>query len=202
MPLIERLLYKARVHKARYLIAVWGTDEDNTEIAVNARAMVSDSANRVLTCLVHITNPDLCNLLKEREIMGQRVDSFRIEFFNVYESGARQLLKEFPGFDENVGNFRPHLLIVGLGAMGKSLSVHAAMLWRIARGKSIKKLPITLVDKDADQKKEYFEWQYQRLNESWDLSPVTLNFDSPSSLRRNFSEMNMAVVLSRWFTYA
>ena len=182
----RELLYKARVQNARYLIAVWGNDEDNAEIAVNARALVSDSANKVLTCLVHITNPYLCNLLKEREIMGQGVDSFRMEFFNVYESGARQLLKEFPGFDESVGNFRPHLLIVGLGAMGKSLTVHAAMLWRIARGKSIKKLPITLVDKDADQKKEYLEWQYRRLNDSWDLYPVTVNIDSPQFYQAEF----------------
>ena len=182
----REILHKARVHKARYLIAVWGKDVDNTEIAINARALVSDSENKVLTCLVHIINPYLCNLLKEREIMGQRGDSFRIEFFNIYESGARQLLKEFPGFDEAVGNFRPHLLIVGLGEMGKSLTVHAAMLWRIARGNSIEKLPITLVDKDADQKKEYLEWQYRRLNDSWDLYPVTVNIDSPQFYQAEF----------------
>jgi hypothetical protein len=182
----REILHKARVHTARYLIAVWGKDEDNIEIAVNARAMVPDSKNRVLTSLVHITNPYLCSLLKEREIMGQKVTSFRIEFFNVYESGARQLLKEFPPFDENVGTFQPHLLIVGLGEMGKSLTVHAAMLWRMARGKSIKKLPITIVDKNADQKKEYLEWQYRQLNDSWEISPVTINIESQHFYQAKF----------------
>lgn len=186
----REILHKARVHKARYLIAVWGKDEDNIEIAVNARAMVSNSKNRLLTSLVHITNPYLCSLLKEREIMGQKVDSFRIEFFNVYESGARQLLKEFPAFDETIGTFQPHLLIVGLGEMGKSLAVHAAMLWRMARGKSIKKLPITIVDKNADQKKKYIECQFRQLNDSWDIYPVTLNIDSPQFYQAKFLRNN------------
>ncbi|MCX5891127.1 MAG: NAD-binding protein [Deltaproteobacteria bacterium] len=182
----SEILQKARVQKARYLVAVCGNDGDNAEIAVNASALVAAAETKVLTCLVHITNPHLCNLLKEREIMAQRVDSFRMEFFNVYESGARQLLKEFPGFDESVGNFEPHLLIVGLGAMGKSLTVHAATLWRIALGKSKKKLLITLVDKDADQKKEYLQLQYPQLNDCWDLIPVTLEIDSPQFYQAKF----------------
>ncbi len=180
------MLQKARVHKAGYLVALCGNDGDNAEIAVKARALVADAETKVLTCLVHITNPYLCNLLKEREIMAQRVDSFRMEFFNVYESGSRQLLKEFPGFDESVGNLRPHLLIVGLGAMGKSLTVHAATLWRIAQGKSKNKLLITLIDKDADQKKEYLHLQYRQLNDSWDLTPVTLEIDSPQFYQAKF----------------
>jgi hypothetical protein len=182
----REILRKARVHKARYLLAVCENDGDNAEIAVNASALVSDADGNVLTCLVHITDPHLCNLLKEREIMGQRADSFRMEFFNVYESGARQLLSEFPAFDERVGNLQPHLLIVGLGAMGKSLTVHAAMLWRIAPEKPTKKLPITLVDKDADQKKEYLELQYPTLNDSWNLTPVTLDIDSPQFYQAKF----------------
>jgi hypothetical protein len=182
----REILQKAQVHRARYLVAVCENDSDNAEIAVNARALVSDFDRYVLTCLVHLTNPHLCNLLKEREIMGQRVDSFRMEFFNVYESGARQLLKEFPAFAENNDNVQPHLLIVGLGAMGKSLAVHAAMLWRMSLAKATEKLPITLVDKDADRKKEYLELQYPQLNNSWDLIPATLEIDSPQFYQANF----------------
>ncbi len=174
----REMLQKARIHRARYLVVVCEDDGDNAEIAVNARDLITDSKNGVLTCLVHITNPHLCNLLKEREIMAQRVDSFRMEFFNVYESGARQLFNEFPGFAKSMDQFRPHLLIVGLGAMGKSLTVHATMLWRIATEKAKQKLHITLVDKDADQKKEYLELQYSQLNDFWDLTPITLDIDS------------------------
>ena len=100
-----------------------------------------------------------------------------MEFFNVYESGARQLLKEFPGFIETVGDSRPHILIVGLGPLGKSLTVHAGMLWRIAPGRSTEKLAITIVDKDADRKKEFFESHYRQLNDFWNIIPVTLDPD-------------------------
>jgi len=173
------ILQKARVHKAQYLVAVCENDGDNAEIAVNARALVSDAQNRVLTCLVHITNPRLCTLLKEREIMSQKVHSFRMEFLNVFESGARQILKEFPGFGESARSSRSHLLIVGLGPMGTSLTLHAGMLWKIAAGKSIEKLAITIVDKDADRKKEFFQSNYHQLNDFWELIPVTLDTDSP-----------------------
>ena len=175
----REVLRKARIHLARYLVVVCGDDMINAEIAVNARELAKGSRNKVLTCLVHITNQQLCNLLKEQGIMNQMIESFRMEFFNIYESGARQLLKEFPAFDENVDDSWPHLLVVGLGPMGESLTVHAAMLWRIAHGKTKRKLPITIVDKDADQKKEYLELRYSQLNDYWDLTPVTLDYDSP-----------------------
>jgi hypothetical protein len=184
-PTNREILQKARVHKAQYLIAVCDNDGDNAEIAVNARALVSESPHGILTCLVHITNPHLCTLLKEREIMSQG-DSFRMEFLNVFESGARQLLKEFPGFGEGAPGSQPHLLIVGLGPMGKSLAVHAGMLWRMTPEKPIKKLPITLVDQDADQKKESLELHFHQLNDYWDLIPVRVNIDSPQFYQAKF----------------
>jgi hypothetical protein len=185
-PTDKEILQKARVHKAQYLLAVCENDGDNAEIAVNARALVAKSPHRVLTCLVHITNPHLCTLLKEREIMGSKGNSFRMEFLNVFESGARQLLKEFPGFGEGVRSSQPHLLIVGLGPMGKSLAVHAGMLWRIASDKPIQKLAITLVDKDADQKKEFLELHFHQLNDFWDLIPKVVKIDSTQFYRANF----------------
>jgi hypothetical protein len=185
-PTDREILQKARVHKAQYLIAVCDNDGDNAEIAVNARGLVGDSPHLVLTCLVHITNPHLCTLLKEREIMAQKGNAFRMEFLNVFESGARQLLKEFPGFGDGAPGSPPHLLIVGLGPMGKSLAVHAAMLWRLAPEKPIKKLPITLVDKDADQTKKFLELHFHQLNDFWDLIPVKLDIDSPQFYQAKF----------------
>jgi hypothetical protein len=185
-PTDREILLKARVHKAQYLIAVCDNDGDNAEIAVNARALVGDSPHRVLTCLVHITNPHLCALLKEREIMAQRGNAFRMEFLNVFESGARQLLKEFPGFGDGAPGLPPHLLIVGLGPMGKSLAVHAGMLWRLAPEKPIKKLPITLVDKDADQTKDFLALHSHQLNDFWDLIPVKIDIDSPQFYQAKF----------------
>jgi TrkA-N domain/RyR domain len=185
-PTDREILQKARVQKAQYLVAVCENDGDNAEIAVNARALVAESPQGVLTCIVHITNQHLCTLLKEREIMAQKGDSFRMEFLNVFESGARQLLKEFPGFGEDVRNSRPHLLIVGLGPMGKSLAVHAGMLWRMAPDKPIPKLPITLVAEDAEQKKEFLELHFHQLNGFWDLIPVGVKIDSPQFHQAKF----------------
>lgn len=47
---------------------------------------------KVLTCFVHITEPQFCNLLVEHELVTEESDAFRLEFFNIYDRGARALL--------------------------------------------------------------------------------------------------------------
>jgi hypothetical protein len=182
----QDILKKARVDHARYLVAACREDGDNAEIAVNARALLTAAGSRVLTCLVHITEPFLCNLLKEREIMAHREAPCRLEFFNVFETGARRLLKDYPPFEQPPGDSPPHLLIVGLGALGKSLAVHAAMLWRLAAGPDNGKLAITLVDQDADKKKAFLELQYPLLNGSWDLRAIPSSVDSAQFYEAGF----------------
>ncbi|MGA7579576.1 MAG: RyR domain-containing protein [Desulfobaccales bacterium] len=178
-PTDRELLQRARVHKAQYLVAICDNDGDNAEIAINARALVSEAQKSVLTGLVHITDPHLRDLLKEYEIKSQTGSSYRLAFFNLFESGARKLFKEFPPFGEGAGKSPSHLLIVGLGPMGASLTIHASMLWRISPEKSTKKLAITIVDKDADRKKEFFLSRYPQLNDSWELIPVISDTESP-----------------------
>src|SRR6185503_11872566 len=118
------MLRKARAHKARILFSVIGDDGTNAQAAGNVRQLVTDKGGS-LDCLVHIIEPQLRDLLSEREFLKTAGDSFRMEFFNVYQEGARALLKSHPAFTAEKAD-QTHLLVVGLGRMGQALVTQAA----------------------------------------------------------------------------
>lgn len=182
------LLQKAHVQKARYLISVCGDGGVNAEVAVHAREMVRDRKGKVLTCLVHIVNPQLCSLLREQEIATQRADLFRLEFFNVFESGARAMLNEYPGFGEKqiAEGHQPHLLIVGLGRMGESMVVHAARQWRDIHPPTAERLRISIIDETAEQKKESLYLRYLGIEKVCDLIPIQMDINSPEFQHARF----------------
>jgi len=150
------LLRSARVNKAKYVISVCGNDGTNAEVAVHARELVRGRKGKALTCLGHIYALELCSLLKEREIAMAKPDEFRLELFNVFESGARVLLDEYPPFNKTAGvpDSKPHIVVVGVGRMGESLVVNAARNWSDRSDTNGERLRITLIDKEAERRKE------------------------------------------------
>jgi TrkA-N domain len=122
------MLARARVEKAKYLISVCGDDGANAEVAAHARELAGSRAGRGLTCVTHIVDPDLWYLLRRWEIGG--AGSFRMQFFNVFDIGARALLNAHPPFSEAEAGqgHAPHLLIVGGGKLAQNVVVHAARL--------------------------------------------------------------------------
>lgn len=183
----SRLLHKAGVNKAKYLISVCGDDGANAEVAVHAQELVSTRKGKALVCLVHIFGLQLYNLLREREIGMGELDKFRLEFFNVFESGARILLNEYPPFD-STGKSRgskPHILLVGAGRMGESLIVNMATNW-LNTGISGERLQITLVDRESERIKEFLSLQYPQLESVCELIPKQMAIESPQFERADF----------------
>ncbi|MBI5583765.1 MAG: NAD-binding protein [Deltaproteobacteria bacterium] len=173
-------LRKARLLKARHLIAVCGDDGANVEIAVHAAGLLGDHPDKALNCFVHLVDPDLCRLLREREIITGKLPFFRQEFFNIYDSGARALLKDHL---DSSGSWKsaarpPHLLIIGLGAMGRSLVLHAARAgWGHYRRTGVP-LRLTLVDRKAPDKVEALALSYPRLNEACRITALKMDVQS------------------------
>lgn len=184
----ERFLYRAGIHKAKYLILFCEDDGKNIEIAVQARKIIRDINDKTLTCIVHLVDPWLCQLLKEKEIGAEKVDSFRLEFFDIFNSGARYLLKEFPPFAEfeKNENLTPHILIIGLGLMGKSLLLHIAKYWNDLNEDNKMRFQITIIDKIADSKIESLDLQYPQLKKICDIIPLQLSIESIDFQRGDF----------------
>ncbi|MBN1303174.1 MAG: NAD-binding protein [Anaerolineales bacterium] len=179
------LLRKAGVQRARALISLCGDDGVNADVAVQAYELVGVRQGTALTCVVHIVDPQLCSLLREREIEMGKADAFRMEFFNVFDSGARALLQEVPPFGP-AANTRPHLLVVGLGRMGESLVIQAAKAWGARPRRSAKKMRITVLDLDPVRKIESVCLRYPRLPEVCELQPLAIDVRWPEFERAAF----------------
>jgi hypothetical protein len=112
-----------------------------------------------------LVHPQLCQLLREQELAADAHTPFRLELFNVFERGARTMLRVHPAWEPAAGKDgpSPHLLVVGLGRLGESLLVHAARDWYAEHRGTGKKLRISVVDLEAEQKLESLEARYPQL---------------------------------------
>ena len=181
------LLRKAAVERARYLIAVCDEDGANAEIAVNAQELVAGRRRKALTCVIHLVDPQLCELLRERELGMETAAAFRLEMFNIYDRGARVLLGEHPAFaDDANGSQSPHVLVVGLGQLGESLVVHMAREWYESRGEKGSPLSISVVDPAAGKKLRLLHSRYPKLSRCCELIPYPAHPEGSEFLEAGF----------------
>ncbi len=182
------MLRKAGVDRARYLLALCGDDSVNAEIAVRAQELLGEQRTDALACFVHLVDPQLCRLLREREIGTEKIGSFRLEFFDVFDRGVRALLKDFPFFPEGSAAppMAPHLLVVGAGRLGQSLIVQAARSWWSSFRGAAPPLRITLVDRQAEQRVELLTLQHPLMGKACHLIPEPMDVHSPAFHRGDF----------------
>jgi hypothetical protein len=182
------MLRRARCHRAAYLISVCGSDGVNAEVAVHARRLAPTNRAKVLTCSVHIVDPRLCNLLKEKEMEAEPTDAFRLEYFDVFDVGARFWLNEHPPFSQEGSDvpLRPHLLLIAVGRLGESLLVQVARKWDASPHTPGEKLGLTIIDRLAESKKEYLCLRYPSLEKSCDLAALQMDIESPQFERADF----------------
>jgi hypothetical protein len=182
------LLRQARVDRARYVLTVCGSDGANAEIAVNIHKLVSGRKGSALSCLIHMYDLQLYNLLREREMAMGEIDAFRLEFFNIFEIGSRVLLQEYPPFStagEAQGS-RPHIVLVGAGRLGESIVVNAARAWWERHTEGAGRLRITLIDRQAKMKKASLCLRYPQLEKACELVPGQMDVKEPEFERADF----------------
>lgn len=184
----DTVLAKARVPYARYLVAVANHDGINAEVAVDAGRLVAERGDGDLEAFVHLVDRRLCELVREGGAGRGTQGSFRLRFFNVYETGARAWLTAHPPFHLDDGN--PHLLVVGVGQIGASLVVGAARQWLALHPETALSghagPRITLVDRVADAKRGMLELRHPALRRFAELEAVELEVDSPEFERAEF----------------
>lgn len=170
----EEALRGANITAASYLFAVCGNDGVNAQVAASARALTAGRRSGVLACYTHIVDLILCRLLREQYLAGPRTDAFRLEFFNIYESGSRALLAAHPIAVEDTR--RAHLLIVGMGDLGEGLVLQAARQWREADTGAA--LPVTVVDREADARVASLQARFPYLTGVCELRPCEIDVRS------------------------
>jgi len=173
-----QILEKAGVTRASHLVAVSGDDGVNAEVAVSARVLAAGRRGTSLSCLAHIVDPHLCTLLRMQEIGRKRTDPLRLEFFNVFESGARSLLGDYPVTGPGPEGGAPvgHVVVIGLGRFGENLVLQAARQWHGEFPDANRKIRITVVDHSADSLTAALAVRYPWLREACELTPVEVDF--------------------------
>jgi hypothetical protein len=178
------LLRKARLHKARCVVAVCNDDGINAEVAVRARALSVGREKDPLRCILHLVDPQLCDLLREQDASLDKAATLRLELFNVFDQGAQILINEHPLTPKLKGG-EPHMLIVGLGHLGESLLVHAARKWHSQRSGD-GRLHFTIVDQEAEMRVEALKTRYPQVAADCRIKSFQVNVRSPEFQRGDF----------------
>jgi hypothetical protein len=187
------ILRQARLLHAEKLICVCGEDGVNAEIAMMAQALWQKETHRTLHCFVHIVEPAVWDLLHGRKFAFDS-QSLHMEFFNIYDWGAKRILEKFPAFTAATPpQTPPHILIVGLGKFGASLLLLIARtwFWQTRRRSGAAKLTITVIDKVAKVKVQQLIRRYPRLQTACHLIPVQTDirwFDADANGKKTLQE--------------
>ena len=167
------LLRTARVAQAVRLIAVCGNDATNVQIASQTVPVVADRPGKALRCAVHLDDAEMATLLRAADL--DQHGSVRMSFFNTHERAARALLSEHPPFAvDALGHAQQsHIVLFGLGQLGRSLVVNMAQQW--AEISPDDPLRITIVDEAASGRWAALRLGHPALDQGCD--PHVLDFD-------------------------
>ena len=178
------ILRQAGIDRAGCLIAVCDDDSVNAEVALQARSITEQLPGCSLTCLSHVVDPGLWDLLRGR-MTDLITTSYRLELFNVFDLGARLLLQDYPPYNALTVSAGGNacLMIVGLGRMGENLVVHVAREWwnqtkNLDTFSSQKRPKIFVLDRQANAKIPILLARYPRLAQACELVPLDMNVRS------------------------
>ncbi len=171
-PTDPAVLRAVRADRAVGLVALCATDALNVSVVVAAREVPRDGRRPDLRCYAHLEDADLTQLLRGTGL--GRHEHVRVEFFNLHEQGARVLLAEHLALTPDSD---PHLVVVGLGQLGRALVVSAAQQWA-ELGDS--PLVATLVDLEGDSRWQGMVMQHPALREAVEPTLLAFDVDSPT----------------------
>jgi hypothetical protein len=180
------ILAKAKIHRASHVVALSGDDGINAEIAVRCWELMKEHPKQALHSYCHIFDPTLCRLLRERELMSEMADNYRLEFFNVFDSAARLVLDLHPRWLAAESGAQSHIVVVGVGHMGESLIGQVARRWWPRYVTTKEKLRITGVDKNSGINAAHLSLTFPRLSECTTFDMVYADVNEPEFMAAPF----------------
>jgi Trk K+ transport system NAD-binding subunit len=195
------LLTSARTLHARNLVCLAGRDSENLQIASQAYQLTRTRQTGKLTCITHLSSIDLLNLIRISELSTEPGVPFELETFNSYERTARLLLRENPGWQEDLKaeDIPRSILVVGLGRLGEHLVVqagyHRYLLHRQGR------LLITVVDRDAVEKTRNILRRYPQIEKVCDIIPLQVDLYTTGPLQNILANQSKFVTIQQSFVF-
>jgi voltage-gated potassium channel Kch len=163
---------KANVERARRVVALCGQDAVNARIC--AALLERPAAEHPSEVFVHIADPRLYTFLLHHSFTAHGP---QLEFFNIYERGARGLIAE----SREVTEDEPEcVLVVGVGQLGLALVSQLARERAERVPDGAPKLRVHLVDREAQARVQLLTDRYCRLLDVCELVPHELDVESPA----------------------
>ena len=162
-----------RLTTARQVVVTCGSDATNVAIAQSVRSTTRSARRGALRCAVQLSDAELCALLRGGDLGTDA--SVRVDFFNIHERAARALLGSHPPFADDRP---PHLIVQGLGQLGRSLVVTVAQRW--AETAPGRRLRLTLVDRVASGRWEALRLQHPALADVCTVALLDLDLEAPA----------------------
>jgi hypothetical protein len=159
----SKTLQAAGAHRARRVLAVADDDGVNTQIVAAWRKLPGVGSAHA-GCLARISDPDYCSLLRLQQARSDQ-ESW-VDFFNIDEIGARQILMKFP-FETDCA--QPHILVGHLDPLGVWLVWHAARIWYDTGDKKTPLL-VTVLDHDPENSVAALKSQHPALKKHCDFT--------------------------------
>jgi voltage-gated potassium channel Kch len=184
------LLAKAKIQRAKTLVAVCSEDDKNIEIAASAEILLEQKGRkRRLNTLVHISDASLQRSFGKTFLEdGQAFPNLRLDQFNVYDHAARLWLQKTPAAPLTQVGRPVHLVVVGLNHLGRSLVVHAARAWYEsgAVGRQPMPLSVTVVDAAAPEQIALLKLDHPQIQNVCQLHACTTDTQSPGFRQGDF----------------
>ncbi len=166
----KQTLKKANIQSADYIICVTGDDVLNSDIALVAKKNSYRREFGKLNCSIHIENPALWTLLRLQEFTTPQPENFRLDFFNIYDQGAKQLLQEYPIKNGPEPQGEPHLIFIGFSNFSEQLLLNTSRQWIGDSSQSGRKFKVSILDNEACSHKERILHQFSLIENTSEIT--------------------------------
>lgn len=187
------VLTRARVERARAVLALTDSDGLNAEIALSAMKILEHREGNPLTCILQIMDPRLWRIIREHALSPSRNTAVRIDFYNGPSLSACALIGTY--FTHSIQEWTtdpPLLVVVGAGRLGESIIARASREW--FENRSSKVLQMILVDIRAEAIRGRLLTTYPRLRDAVNISAISIDVQSP--------EFQSAGFLKEWKSFS
>ncbi|QXC59690.1 NAD-binding protein [Aquihabitans sp. G128] len=172
-----QVLAEAGVARASDLVVV-ADDASNAEIVAVASHVVRKPGDPALRASVHLIDPQLSRLLRTRELSAGTA-SVRLDFFNIFQRGARLWLAETDPLAVRHDGRPPHVVVLGVGSLGESVAVVVAQRFAEQATEGDEPLRLTLVDPDAAARYRSLRLRHPALVAHTSAEAIDLDPDRP-----------------------
>jgi hypothetical protein len=170
------------------MIAVCDDEQKNVAIAAAVGQLVTRKGQPAgvfntdsgTECLLFVADPRLRQTFRTAGLFPRNGSQYRVNVKGIdwFDLAARLVLAKAPLDWERIGEHDPtvaHLVIVGLGAMGRHLAVHAA---RIGHFANFHKLRITVIDERNSTRPAEFLARYPKFPDVCEYAFVPIDLTS------------------------